>query len=84
MGEMKFRFSVILSTLYLVIDGFLSVNCFLHIGHWPGCKYAYYLSLPAGFIIPEASPLGFIWAFLIGLAQYALLGFFLDGLFRRI
>ena len=77
---MKVRLRVILPTLYLIIAGYLNGACFLHVGHWSGCKYAYYSMMPAVYLVPESFSFGIFLAFALGLAQYILLGYLFDKL----
>lgn len=81
---MKVRSRVILPSIYLIIGGYFSGQCFLHLGHWSGCEYARYSCMPAVLLIPESVPFGFAWAFLAGLFQYALLGYLLDWLVGKV
>jgi hypothetical protein len=80
--KLKIRLSVVLPTIYFIVEGFLLGSCFFSLGHWFGCDYIYLLMKPAFYLIPRVYILGFVLALSAGLAQYALLGYLLDKLVR--
>jgi hypothetical protein len=74
----KIPFRVLLPALYIPMNFFLNGYCFVRLGHWRGCRFAYYSLMPVVFLIPESLPFGIVWAFIAAVGQYVFLGILLD------
>ena len=46
------RFRIILPVTYVIIGGFLFIDCVLHMGHSRFCDYSLYSTYPAGLVGP--------------------------------
>ncbi len=77
---MRLRALLILPATYAFLMFVFMASCFLSLGHWGGCSFAYYLLFPAAFFLPEMYPIGMFVAIALNILAYACLGYVVDRL----
>jgi hypothetical protein len=71
---------VILPSVYAIVGLCFEAACISTVGHGAACRNLYRIAIPAVYLFPKNLSFFIVWAFVAGLAQYFLLGVFIDKL----